>query len=121
MWNSNTASWNFLQERIAWHFSPPLTSHHNGITERYFPSVREILRAISGESTLDEFDLLTLTEVERILNDRPITSLPSGPDELAALTPSMILSGSITDCASPDVFLKSRWLPAFVAKDAAPS
>jgi len=48
-----------------------------------------------------------MTEVERILNDRPITSLPSGPDELAALTPSMIISGSIVDCASPDVFLKA--------------
>ena len=49
-----------------------------------------------------------MTEVERILNDRPITSLPSGQDELAALTPGMILSSSINDCASPDVFLKAE-------------
>jgi len=49
-----------------------------------------------------------MTEVERILNDRPITSLPSGQDELAALTPGMILSSSIDDCASPDVFLKAE-------------
>jgi len=97
-----------LQEKIAWHFSPPLASHHNGVTERYFRRVRKILRAIAGESTLDEFDLLTLmTEVERILNDRPVASLHSGPDDWAALTPSMILSGSIADCASPDVFLKA--------------
>jgi len=108
VWNSKKFRDAVLQERIAWRFSPPLASHHNDVTERYFRSVRKILRAISGESTLDEFDLLTLiTEVERILNDRPITCLPSGPHELAALTPSMILSGSIADCASPDVFLKT--------------
>jgi len=33
------------------------------------------MRSIVGEATLDEFDLLTLiTEIERILNSRPITA-----------------------------------------------
>jgi len=60
------------------------------------------------ECTLNEFDLLTLlTEVERILNDRPITRLLSEPDDLAALTPSMLLTGCLGDGAPPGVFLKA--------------
>ena len=61
-----------------------------------------------GVCTLNEFDLLTLwTEVERILNDRPITRLPSEPDDLAARTPSMLLTGCLADGAPPGVFLKA--------------
>jgi len=61
-----------------------------------------------GECTLNEFDLLTLlTKVERILNDRPITRLPSEPDDLAGLTPSMLLTGCLADGAPPGVFLKA--------------
>ena len=66
------------------------------------------MRSIVGEATLDEYDLLTLvTEVERILNDRPITALPSNPDDLSAITPSMIISGSIGDSIPLDVFMKN--------------
>jgi len=85
-----------------------MASHQNGVTERFFRSVRKIFRSLMGECTLNEFDLLTLlTEVERILNDRPITRLPSKPDDLAALTPSMLLTGCIADGAPPGVFLKA--------------
>ena len=61
-----------------------------------------------GEATLDEHDLLTLvTKIERILNDRPITALLSSPDDLSALTPFMITSGSIGDSVTPDVFMRN--------------
>ena len=60
------------------------------------------MRSIVGEATLDEYDLLTLvTEIERILNDGPITALPSIPDDLSAMTPSMIISDSIGDSIPP--------------------
>ena len=55
---------------------------------------------------MDEFDLLSLvTEIERILNDRLITHLPSTPNDLDALTPSMILTGSLADAVVPGVFM----------------
>ena len=63
--------------------------------------MRKLVRSIVGEATLDEYDLLTLaTEIERILNDRPITAVPPR-------TPSMIISGSIGDSNPPDAFMRS--------------
>ena len=51
--------------------------------------------------------LTLITEIERILNDRPITALPSHPDDLSALTPAMIVTGSVADSLPPDVFVKA--------------
>jgi len=54
-------------------------------------------------------DLLTLvTEIERILNDRPITHLPPPPGDLDALTPRMSVTGSLGDAVVPGVFMKEN-------------
>ena len=55
-------------------------------------SVRRILSAVSREQTLTEESLLTyLTEVERILNNRPLIPVRDDPAEPDALTPNHIL------------------------------
>ena len=41
------------------------------------------------------------------LNNRPITALPSSPDDWTALTPNAILTGSLADDVPPDKFLKA--------------
>ena len=65
------------------------------------------MRSVVQEATVSEFDLLTLvTEIERILNSRPITRLPGSPSDLQALTPAMILLGSLEDDAVPGVFVQ---------------
>ena len=70
--------------------------------------MRKLIRSISGETTLDEYNLLTLiTEIERILNDKPITALPSSPEDLSAITPAMIVSGSVANSLPPDEFIKA--------------
>ena len=107
-----------LKEEVEWRFNPPLASHQGNFYEAFFRIVRQILRSVAGEATLEEFDLLTLmTEIERILNNRPISDLPSSPDEFAALTPSMILSGCMDDAVLPGVFLKSRRLSTLLEKN----
>jgi len=89
-----------LRDQITWHFGPPLVSHQNGFTEAFFRLVRKIFRSVVGEATLDEFDLMTLvTEIERILDDRPNAHLLFTPDDLDALTPSMILTASLGDAS----------------------
>ena len=83
IWNSKNFQNAMVQNNIEWRFNPPLASHQGGFYERYFRIVRKVLRSIVGEATLEEKDLLTLlTEVERTLNNRPISETPSSPDEL---------------------------------------
>ena len=66
------------------------------------------MRSIVREATLDKFDLLTLiTEIERILNNLPITLLPSAPRDLSAITPSMIITGSVADSLPPNEFVNT--------------
>jgi len=107
-----------LQQGATWHFNPPRCSHQGGFYEAFFRLVRKLMRSIIGEATLDEFDLLTLTinfnfnyyinyRNERILNSRPITALPLAPDDRFALTPSMIITGSVADALPPDKFVKA--------------
>ena len=74
----------------------------------FFKLFHKIFRSIVGECTLNEFDLLTyVVEVERILNNRPITKLPNSPDDWAALTPNSILTGSLADDVPTGKFLKA--------------
>ena len=97
-----------LRKNVNWHFNPPRSSHQGGFYETFFRLVRKIMRSLIGEATVDEFELLTLiTEIERILNDRPITQLSSKTDDLSTITPSMILSGSVESDAPFDVFIKA--------------
>ena len=70
--------------------------------------MQKLVRSIVEEATLDEYDLLTpATEIKQTINDRLIIALPSSPDDLSAITPSMINSGSIGNSIPPDVFMRS--------------
>ena len=107
-WNQRNLHNELRQVNTNWNFNPPCASHQGGFYETFFRLVRKLMKSIVGEATLDEFDLLTLmTEIEHILNNRPITQLPSQPDDLSALTPNMILTGVTCENAPPDVFMKS--------------
>ena len=95
-------------KNVTWHFNPPRASHQGGFYEVFFKIFRKIFRSVVGEANLDEFDLLTyVAEVERIINNRPITSLPSTPDDCSALTTSSFLTGSLAEDASISKFLKA--------------
>ena len=60
----------------------------------FFRISRKVFHSIVTQATLSEFDLLTyVAELERIINNRPITAIPSSTDNWAALTPSSILTG----------------------------
>ena len=107
-WNNKVLYDALLQEGATWHFNPPRSSHQGGFYERMFRTVRKLIRSLVAEATLDEFDLLTLVaEIERIINDRPITGLPSSPDDAATISPSMIISGNMCDSLPPDTFVKA--------------
>ena len=97
-----------LDKEVKWRFNPPRASHQGGFYEIFFKIFRKIFRTVASESTLTEFDLLTyVTEIERILNNRPITNLPANPNDCTALTPSAILTGSLADVSDSREFSKA--------------
>ena len=78
-----------LREKVRWNFNPSRASHQGGFYEIFFKLFRKIFRSITSNCTLNEFDLLTyVVEVERILNNRPITKLPDSLDDRTALAPT---------------------------------
>ena len=80
---------------IQWKQNPPAASHMGGMWERQIRSVRSILSALMREHghTLDDESFRTLlTEVECIINSRPLTVPSSDPKDLDPLTPNHILT-----------------------------
>ena len=81
-----------LQLEIKWRFNPPYASHMGGAWERMIRSVRRILNALTQMQTLTEEGLVTLmTEVEGILNFRPLVPLMLHDSEEKPLTPNHLL------------------------------
>ena len=75
-----------------WKFGPVDASHWGGVWKRLIKSVRSVLGAILGKEACKPEVLYTaMCEVERILNSRPITALPSEAEGLEPLTPNHLL------------------------------
>ena len=90
-----------------------------GVWERQIRSVRSILSALMREHghTLDDESFRTLlTEVECIINSRPLTVPTSDPEDLDPLTPNHILTMKSRVVMPPpgnfqraDLYLCKRW------------
>ena len=114
-WNNSKIGNHMKQHEIQWHFSLPCASHMGGVWERMIRSTRVILKALAGEQLVTDEQLQTLlTDAERIMNDRPITSVSSDPKDPLAFTPSMLLLMKSNTCIPIGVFVKDdvyakRW------------
>ena len=84
---------NFLIEQgNDWNFNTPAASHMGGAWERMVRSVRKILTSLLGQQIVCAEVLSTLmTEVEAILNARPLTQLSLDPNNNEPLTPNHLL------------------------------
>ena len=104
---------------IQWKQNPPAASHMGGVWERQIRSIRSILSALMRDfgRTLDDESFSTLlTEVECIINSRPLTVPSSDPEDLDPLTPNHILTSKSRVVMPPpgnfqraDVYLRERW------------
>ena len=90
---------------VQWSFNPPEASHQGGVWEHIIRSVRKILGALLKEQLVNDETLSTLLcEVEKILNDRPLTPVSDHPDDPETLTPSKLLLLKSNSCLLLDVF-----------------
>ncbi len=114
-WNCSRLARHFLQEEIVWHFNPPYASHMGGVWERLVRSIKTALKSVVREQILSDEGLMTLTtEVEKILNDRPITQVSNDIRDPEPLSPNKLLILRSNSCAPPGVFDKDdiycrRW------------
>jgi hypothetical protein len=66
-------------------------------------SVRRLLRSLLGDQLVNDESLhTTMTEIERILNGRPLVKLNSEHDEYAVLTPNHLLLLGPNECTNTD-------------------
>lgn len=105
-----------LANHVKWLFNPPSAAHFGGVWERLIRLVKKILLSIIRQQTLDDEMLQTaLCEVECILNDRPLTTASSDPNDLTPLTPNHLLQLKGEPLSPPglfnkkDVYSRKRW------------
>ena len=91
-WNNPKIHQELQQKGVKWTFHPPTVAHMSGVWERLVQSAKKHLKAIVGDRLLSEFALRHLfTEVEFIMNNRPILAASDDPADLEALTPNHFL------------------------------
>ncbi|XP_056647358.1 uncharacterized protein LOC130452026, partial [Diorhabda sublineata] len=80
---------------ITWHFNPPYSPHMGGLWERAVRSTKYHLKRVLNNTylTYEEFYTL-LSQIEGILNSRPLLPLTEDPDDLQPLTPAHFLIGT---------------------------
>ena len=91
-------------QSIKWRFNPPWASHHGGFFESMIKSAKRALRAILGEARLTDEELLTaVTEVEGLLNSRPLSYSSGDPQDSPVLTPNHFIVGQAGGQLAPRV------------------
>lgn len=114
-WNQDKIIKTTVGKDCDWIFNPPCASHRGGLWERLIRSIRTLLGGILNNQIVNDEVLLTsLIEVERILNERPLTALSESPDPYATISPRELLMISTThqpetENVSLPLKLSRRW------------
>ncbi|CAH0564505.1 unnamed protein product [Brassicogethes aeneus] len=94
-------------ESLKWSFNPPSAPHFGGLWEAGVKSVKTHLYRVIGEQILSYEEFYTvLTQIEAILNSRPLCSFSVDPNDVRALTPGHFLTLEPLSCL-PDPDLQS--------------
>lgn len=83
-----------LKDQVQWSFIPPHAPHWGGIWEAGVKSMKHHVRRVIGNSiyTFEEITTM-LSEIEAVLNSRPLCPVSNDPEDLSILTPGHFLIG----------------------------
>ena len=112
-----------MEKGIEWTFIPPHAAHYGGTWERIVGLFKRHIKALeTGEALNIDVFTTVITEIEAILNRRPLTAISTDSRDCEALTPAHILypatfahsSTSLTAYSSPTAAeaLRSAWKKA---------
>ncbi|XP_065094041.1 uncharacterized protein LOC135714581 [Ochlerotatus camptorhynchus] len=101
---------------IEWSFIPPRSPHFGGIWEAGVKQVKHHLKRIVGDRKLTFEELYTtLTQIEAVLNSRPLAPSSDDPNDYTAITPAHFLVGREMQAIAEPSYLHlkentlSRW------------
>ncbi|KAL1267374.1 hypothetical protein QQF64_032737 [Cirrhinus molitorella] len=98
------------KQKIEFHFNPPAAPHFGGIWEREIRSLKSALNVALGAQHVTEEVLSTvLTEIEGILNSKPLGYVSSDVADVDSVTPNSLLMGR-PDSDLPQVIYPEREL-----------
>ncbi|XP_072392243.1 uncharacterized protein [Diabrotica undecimpunctata] len=92
---TNSSIQEFLaSSQIRWKTIPPRSPHHGGLWESAIKSAKHHIYRLLGnlKITFEEFSTV-LTQIEAVLNSRPICALSNDPSDFTYLTPGHFLIG----------------------------
>lgn len=111
-------------QKISFRFNPPAAPHFGGVWEREIRSVKSALYATVGAQPVPEEVLRTvLTEVEGILNSKPLGYVSSDASDPDPVTPSVLLmgrpDGSLPQVVYPEseLICRRRWKHSQILAD----
>jgi len=83
-----------VSEGIKWHFIPARAPHFGGLWEAAVKSFKSHFYKAAGDAAMTFEEASTLvSQIEAILNSRPLTSLSEDPNDLSFLSPGHFLIG----------------------------
>lgn len=94
LFDSPTVQNYFLHHSVQWRFIPKRAPWYGGFWERLVGLTKNVLKKVLGRAKVTYGELATiLTEVEAVLNDRPLTYMSSSIEDDQPLTPSQLIYG----------------------------
>lgn len=96
---------NAVNERIEFKFIPARSPNFGGLWEAAVKSFKSAFKRTIGTRTLQYDEMVTvLTQVEAVLNSRPLTPISNDPGDFEALTPGhFLVQRPLTAIAGPDL------------------